>query len=64
MTAMRIFWSCRVLKLQKQNKFAKGLNHSQSVKKQDRDKGRGKTEMYCMAIILGYEFTFQLKTRS
>lgn len=58
MTAMRIFWSCRVLHLQKQHKFAKGPNHSQSVKKQDRDKGRGKIEMYCMAIILGYEFTF------
>lgn len=56
MTAMRIFWSCRVLQLQRQHKVVKGSNHSQSVKKQD--KCRGKTEMYCMASILGYEFTF------
>lgn len=45
-----------VLQLQKQHKFVKGPNHSQSVKKQDKD--RGKIEMYCKAIILGYEFTF------
>lgn len=53
MTAMSIFWNCRVLQLQNQHKFVKGPNHSQSIKKQGRDKCRGKTEMYCTAPILG-----------
>lgn len=58
MTAMRIFWSCRVLQLQKQHKFVKGPKHSQSVKKQDRDKCRGKIETYFVVVMLGYDFTF------
>lgn len=55
MTAMRIFWSCRVLQLQMQHKFVKGPNHSQSVKKQDREKCRGKIE--CTAWLLFWDMS-------